>query len=478
MLNEAKSAFGGKTKIYNLLCVLMLLVLTHFFCSCSEDAPNNPDNGGGGGSGTVHGKVIDEVGIGLVNVTVVIGGNFATTAFDGSFTIEGVTAPYDLKIVQGSVGIEYKSVNTMSPQVLGIGITEQLRQCSLTVSIPFSKLGPNKKAAIIFTDTVSVQQSAALDGNIQFDTSATFNVIWKGNSQISGKIIVLIYSVDNNLHITQYELYGQKLTTLNDGSSVTVPFGVNDLPIPPSNTIISGSLNVPGGYLDATAKFFISFLSTNSYTSSTQYIELSYIGFATPLDAKPGPAYVFNVPSNLPASNKLIVTGVAKSNNSPGINSTTSKSINCTPGSANNNIVLETVPLLIAPGNGQTADTNTIFTHSPGSGSGIYITRYSSTDNTKLFYTFTSSTGSRIPNLKQYGLDIGINKTYNWYVAQFNGVNSVDDMLSVQLVNNNNLQGTVITDLWNFITPADEPDIKNTGSANENTKEETIPIKK
>jgi hypothetical protein len=438
-----------KTKSLNTIWVTLMLLFTFTICSCSDDNPNQP--GPDPEINTVTGKVIDEVGIGLVNVTVVIGNQFTSTSSDGSFIIPDVTAPYDLKVVQGIVGIEYKSLTTMTPQVLGIGITEQLRQCQLTVSIPSSKFGTGKKAAVIFTDTISVQRNDSLDGNVPFDTTATFDVKWKGNSQISGKIIVMIYSVDNNGHVSQFDLYGQRLTTLNDGSNVTIPFGENDLPVPSGNSTVSGSLSVPGGYTDATAKLSISFLNTNIYTSSTQYIQLSYIGIATQLDSKPGPAYVLTVPSNLPTSNKLIVTGFAKSSNAPGNNATTSRSINCVPGSSNNNITLETVPPLITPNNGSTANLNTNFSHSPGSTNGIYVVTYVSYDNPqRLFYTFTSSTGSQIPDLSQYSLGIIPGKNYFWFVSQFLGVNSTDDLLSRPLVNNNNLTGTVITDAWTF----------------------------
>src|SRR5689334_3179643 len=45
---------------------------------------------------TVHGRVVDELAIPFAGCTVAIGGKTATTAADGSFTLTGVTAPYDV----------------------------------------------------------------------------------------------------------------------------------------------------------------------------------------------------------------------------------------------------------------------------------------------------------------------------------------------------------------------------------------------
>jgi hypothetical protein len=150
------------------------------------------------------------------------------------------------------------------------------------------------------------------------------------------------------------------------------------------------------------------------------------------LDSKVAPAYTFNVPTNLPTTNKLDVTGTAFVDYSSTFPfEFTSKTITCSAGTANNNINLETVSNLISPQNNATLiDTNSNFSYSTGSGSGLYLIQYSTSSNT--IYVFTTSTFCNIPNLSAFGLNIGPNYTYSWYVIKLLGITSSDDILSRQ----------------------------------------------
>jgi hypothetical protein len=436
-------------KNFNLfLSISISLFILQSFTGCKEDSTTptggNPPSGGGN---DVSGKIVDEVGNGLVNVTVVIGGQNTTTAADGSFTIRNVTTPYDLKAVSAQgVGIVYKSVSTRNPQVLGIGIPVTPNQAQLTVGIPRSTISNNQIAAVMFTDAQRVQASGKIFGWSN-DTTTTFTVIWKGASTVSGKIIVLIYTMDGTGHISSYNLYGEKVFTLNNGANSTVGFNVNELPIPPGQSTVSGSVTPPSlNYINTKATLSISFVSTNNWLGTNVS--------ATLLDFKPAPAYVFNVPTGLSTTNRLIVTGSAFS---PGADTNfiyqrTDKSVVAAPGSTNN-IALESVPDLITPANNAVdIDTNTIFTYTSGSGSGLYMIYFYTPTLTKQFYVFTTALSTTIPNLLIYGQGIGSNLTYNWFVTKILGITTTDDFLSGPIVNNNHFIGTAITERRQFIT--------------------------
>jgi hypothetical protein len=423
----------------------------YFFTGCGDSStsptPEVPT------LNNVSGKIIDAVGNGLINVTVVIGDKITTTGADGSFTIENVATPYDLKVITSvnayGYGIVYKSVTTRNPKVLGIGIPTTVNSTQLTVSIPPSKISSNQKAKIIFTDSLTIQADGLIDGSLS-QTSTTFTISWLGTSQqVSGKVIALVYTMDaGGQHISSYNLYGDKPYTLNHGSPSSVTFGENELPIPPSQSTIQGSVFPPISYVAATAYLGISFITTNNYPLAN-----TYTGTATQLDNKLAPAYTFNVPTNLPITNKLIATGTAFVDlNSYFPYKFTSKTIVCPAGTANNNISLETVSNLISPQNNATlVDTNSNFTYSTGSGSGLYLIQYTdSLHNT--IYVFTSSTVCKIPNLTAFNLNIGPNYNYYWYVIKLLGITSSDDILSGPIVNNNHFAGYTSSEQRSFTT--------------------------
>jgi hypothetical protein len=432
----------------------------YFFAGCSDSSTSPSTNEPT--PGNVTGKIIDAVGNGLINVTVVIGDKIKTTDANGNFTIENVTTPYDLKVITTTAtpprgyGIVYKSVTTRNPQVLGIGIPTTVNSTQLTASIPQILISNNQKAKIIFTDSLTVQADGLIDGSLN-QTSTTFTISWLGSApQISGKVIALVYTMDANGHILSYNLYGDKPYTLNSGSPSFVAFGENELPIPPTQSTIQGSVFPPGGYVEATAYLGISFITTNSYPLANLYT-----GSATQLDSKLAPAYIFNVPTNLPTTNKLSVTGTAFVNS---VNTFpyefTSKTIVCPEGTSNNNISLETVSNLISPQNNATLiDTNSNFSYSTGgSGSGLYLIQFTSSSNT--IYVFTTLNVCNIPNLSTFGLNIGPNYSYSWYVIKLLGITSSDDILSGPIVNNNHFAGYTSSELRLFTTHSEPENLK------------------
>lgn len=106
-----------KFKIFFLKLIFSILTITLVtLYSCKDNPVTNPIT-----TINVNGKTIDGSGNAVANVTVSIAGSLKVSGPDGSFSISGVTSPYDIKVVSGITAILYKGLTIASPQIYTIG---------------------------------------------------------------------------------------------------------------------------------------------------------------------------------------------------------------------------------------------------------------------------------------------------------------------------------------------------------------------
>lgn len=394
-------------KIYSFLFLAFLLTTA----GCKDNTTGPSLNG----KITVVGKVINAIGNGIIGATVSIEDSIKTTDANGSFVISGITTPYDVKIIPpGNSGIIYKGLTTASPQLYSAGIADFF--ATLNVTIP--PLSVNQKAAVFFTDVIHIQTSNA----ISFPgTAAMVFVRWTGSSSITGKIIVLVYTLAGG-HITTYEKYGEKTGfTLNSGSTQSVTFTAPELTLNPGESTISGALTIPSGFVNPNNSIGLKFTSAGANV------------FLNTLDTVNAATFNYIVPTGLPNTPQFVISGYAAGPGS--VNLSTYKAVTSTAPATALNIVLDTPPTLTTPPNAATnIDTNTNFTYSAGSGTGIYRLSFQAVG--KSFYVITQSTTTKIPNLNSFGLGIGSSLNYSWGVLKYNGITSMDEYVSTPLLFN------------------------------------------
>lgn len=398
---------------------ISLLTLIFLFNSCGDNSTTPPP---ASTTITVTGKVIDFIGGGIAGVTVSIGDQTATTAADGTFSLGNIKPPYDLKLISGgTTGLVYKALNSFAPQIYAPGVGTTPSSASVTVNIPASVIPQGRRAIVIFTDSLKIQDGNLITGPA---TSVNFTVQWPGSSTLPGKIIVLIANVNVNGNITGYTVYGEKPYTLNNGSPATINFATGDFTVNPGSATVSGNLSIPTGYTIPVTSMTMSYVSAGALYSGIQIDES-------------GQSFSYTVPTGLPTPFKLYLRGSAQGG-LPQEN--TNKMMSVTSGSSGNTLTLDPVPSLSTPANNATGiDTNTIFTYSSTSGTGMYI--LTAIAGNKRFYVLTANTTANLPNLAAYGLALGSNVNYQWSVQRILGINSTDDFVSTVFLYNTNFNG-------------------------------------
>ena len=391
------------------LTSLLMLGFILFMYSCSND--DNDPVSPAPTTNTVTGKVINEIGNGIPNTTVFITGTNepTTTGADGSFAISGVTAPYDLIMVSGNFGFQYKGLSTFTPQLLAIGPASTSNSATLTVVIPAMTAGQQCRA--YFTDGVNVQSVSA---PIVFPAvTKTFSVSWPSGASITGKIIVLIYTVSGTI-ISHYDKYGEIANyTINNGGVQTQTFTSSDITVVPGNAIVTGSISSPANYNVSGSALLIKFGNAGSPLSGSGLYQIA------------GNTYSYNVPTGLTTAPVISVEGVGTGPN----NIQTFKAGTVTVPSTGNVIILESAATLSSPPNGETnINFNTNFTFSSGSGTGLNVVSF--TGQGKSFYVFTTASNVKLPDLSNLGLGISASTVYNWNLIKICTFSGIDQFVS------------------------------------------------
>jgi len=400
-----------KTKKIYIIPVSLLLIFV-LISGCSDSTTTPPVIN----SGNVNGKVIDVSGAAITGATVIIGNTIAVSGADGSFTISGVTSPYNIKILVNSgstpTGMLYQGLTTFSPQLFFSGSSGQSSSSALNVTIP--ALGADQRALVIFTDNGNIHTSNEISSP---SMTANLNVKWPTGASITGKIIVLTYTFTAG-QISLFNKYGEMSFTLNNGGASNVTFTPAQLSVTPQQSSVSGTLNLPAGYSIPKTKLLLRFSSSASNISSGALIGNEIMGNN----------FNFVIPANLTSSFNIGLEGQG----SGPIGEFTLKLDTIHAGVTGKVLTLESAPSLNTPPNGQSGvDTATNFTYTAGSGAGVYLTSFNGTGRS--FLVISNSTSVTIPNFSSIGLPIGTNIPYTWVVTKINFA-SMDSFVSGPLL--------------------------------------------
>jgi hypothetical protein len=363
----------------------------------------------GGGTITENGFVRDGGDQPIAGAAVLVPGKPAVTSgTDGSFSIAGVTTPYDVTFIVSSarLGSTYKGLTRTDPtlytlfQFFGTSNT-----ASISGSVPIVS-GTTTRVMYVSGDMSWYATSTAGSGTYSLIPS------WRGTATtLNGTIHVLRWANSTGIP-TSYEAYGERPLTVSAGG----PFAGNNFTAGqltnPAEMNISGSVTRPSA----------------SYNLNQRNLYLGFGNSITYLASEGGTLgdnLSYSVPSIIGASFGVFAYSSFGSRNASYFKS------GIAAGSQSVAIPLSEAPQLSLPVNGGTGvDTSTTFLFSQGGGTGVNFVQIYGSGSDPNFLIFLSGGSFTIPNLTQQGLGLPSNRPYSWRAERYFPFASMDEAAS------------------------------------------------
>lgn len=227
--------------------------------ACNGATAPSSGAGKGGGKGasiTVQGQVVGVYGAPLPNVPVLIGTTTTTTAADGSFTVAGVTTPYDVALyldpavlsTSRPTALVFEGLTRADPtlEVLADSGTFSSDQLGGTTSRQLDQAA-NENGVLLAAGANFGEGGALLDYS---DTPnfGTFPMGWGGSAARATTLFAITADVDTTTNLpTTYTGYAAVPLTLQDGqdqTSLSIPLTTTGL----TQVQVQGSVTMPSGY--------------------------------------------------------------------------------------------------------------------------------------------------------------------------------------------------------------------------------------
>ena len=363
----------------------------------------------GGATITVNGFVKDFADQPVTGAAVLIPGKQpVTSGTDGSFSIAGVTTPYDVTFIVSSARLAstYKGLTRTDPV---LHFFEQffssVNTATISGSVPVVS-GRTTRVIYVSGDMSWYGTSNAGSGTYNI------NVSWRGtNTTLNGTLYVLRWVNATGIP-TSYDAYGDRALTVSAGGSFQGNNFTSGQLTDPAEMNISGSVTRP---------------STN-YSLTQRQLYLGFGNSVTFLASESGTLgdnLSYTIPNVSGAT--FGITAYA----SYGSRSATYFKSGIAAGSQSVSIPLAEAPQLSLPVNGGTGvDTTTSFLFTQGGGTGVNFVQLSGSGSDPSFLILTSNNSFMIPNLSQQGLGLPSNRTYSWHTVRLYPFSSMDEAAS------------------------------------------------
>ncbi len=379
------------------LAVLIPLVLA----ACSSPGPTTI---------TVHGLVTDELltplGVAIPGITAnaAIGTDVVPVKSDGTFTITGVTAPYDLTVAIPSlnVALVYIGLTRTDPTLSYIDVGN-VHTAAISGSIGVT-VASGDEAAIFPGSATPMQGSLLLPGG-SGPGYGPFTVAWGGSTSHDITLYALTVTASGGPP-SAYTGFGSTDVSLTDGGSVTnASITLGSV----STASMSGSVSAPAGFTTSIAAPLIRFGSpTGALVALGSSGGSSFTGVKVPVHS--GIAYGIVGAADGPSG-----SGTAAWANAAG------------PGT-NASLTLPAPSAPTAPASGATGvGTGTKFTVTPLS-SAVYVAVLNGpTSSDPSVYVFTDQTSFKLPDLSVVAMSLTGGATYTYSASALGPFTSIDD---------------------------------------------------
>jgi hypothetical protein len=385
---------------------------------------------------TVSGKVLDTYGNPItVTSTVVIGTQSKPTAGDGSFTINNVTTPYDVWVLNPATGVfGVKGLTIANPYIPG-AISPGNTQ-SLLVTIPLVPAG--SKATVIFQDTVTGKVSGF--GQVLANSQTTsLSIGGVAGQTVAGKLYLIEYNISGGV-VSSYSGYAEQQAAFTIGSGQ--PFTFNTIGGGLGQATISGTVNSSGG-TNLEAQLYLNFGSKNNIVHRGGFIQ------SIVMSGSSG-SYSFVVPTGgTTSTTNLNVVAITPN---PPNSWVGQRMLTVQAGTTGSVINIDSPASILTPGNGATGvDTTTLFSYSGGSGNAIHFVRITPTgSNGKTYQVLTNGTSFNFPNLATYGYNFASGQPFSYMVSNNLDITNVNDYCAQLFDLNPAILGTVQSTTFNF----------------------------
>lgn len=391
---------------------------------------------------TVNGYVKDADGEPMSGITVLVKGKTpTTTGADGSFMIQDVVAPYELRIILSTeqTAIVYQGLTRSDPTLLYLGSTTADKTANISGFVPAAA---GKKTLVCFVSGTKSWYTTAdpVSGFFSFTAS------WKGSvTSYTGNLFVLRWTPNANGLPTTYDAYGSKNLTISAGGT----FG--------NNNFVEGDfsdpaeLNIDGSIV----------LPTGSYTITNKQLQINFGNAYVYIAGEGGAGLTDNFSYTVPSISGATfeVDAVATVSATPNSRLSFYQKKGITGGSSGITVTLEGAPQLNLPvHNGTAIDTTTQFLWAQGGGTGVNMVQMipNALGTGPTYYIFTAGNTTNIPNLSPQGMGLPAGVNYRWAVLRFFPVSSIDDAASdlfVPLITGHaGDNGRVYSETFNFTT--------------------------
>lgn len=362
----------------------------------------------------INGKVVDERGFPIPYIKVISGKNETQTDIAGKFNFMNIPVNYDITIAErySSTAVIYKDLTVSNPNLVFFGEIEDNYSNFIKLKIRFPKLisGETGYFKFISQDVFENKVSEAKEG----DSIVNMSVKWPMYQNVLKGQVVYISKNDSGYRFIKF----RQIILDKFKKSQEIKYDSK-----PGTKITTSKLNIyfPDDY------YFSKDFSVS--TDFFNYDKSSGIKFFE--DESSENQFRISVPDNLPMTFKLRITGYAKRKDG-------TEFLNTSYASPGNNIKIESEnpPELLTPQNNiLSADGNTRFSYSAGSGAGIYVAEFRSKNPAMRFFIVTGRNEVYLNYLSRNEFGSG-SVQFEWSVRKFMTYFNVDEFVKPPVFKN------------------------------------------
>lgn len=362
----------------------------------------------------ISGKVVDEKGFPIPYIKVITGKNETQTDIAGKFNFMNIPVNYDITIAErySSTAVIYKELTVSNPNLVFFGEIEDNYSNFIKLKIRFPKLlsGETGYFKFISQDVFENKVSEAKEG----DSIVNMSVKWPMYQNVLKGQVVYISKNDSGYRFIKF----RQIILDKFKKSQEIKYDSK-----PGSKITSSKLNIyfPDDY------YFSKDFSVS--TDFFNYDKSSGIKFFE--DESSDNQFRISVPDNLPMTFKLRITGYARRKDG-------TEFLNTSYASPGNNIKIESEnpPELLTPQNNiLSADGNTRFSYSSGSGAGIYVAEFRSKNPAMRFFIVTGRNEVYLNYLSRNEFGSG-SIQFEWSVRKFTTYFNVDEFVKPPVFKN------------------------------------------
>jgi hypothetical protein len=372
---------------------------------------NSCDNSVDPSAGTVSGKLYGYNHTAIENLKVTIQNRTAYTSADGSFTLNGISYPYDVIITDSArrEATVYKNISVNNIEMYFDQYSGSIYSAAINVQILGESLPSDKKWKVIFTDREFINEYTEVTG-INPTAGLLINM---DKNIVSGRLIALSYKKDNNGNVTSYENFGSfPLYNIQSGNTYNYWFDSLSLAFNPGEQTVTASINIAA--VPFSTEFYLSFGTKNrpdNYGYTFSYLT--------------GNNFNFKIPTGLTLPFSTVIL-----NNTTLSSGYSYQEYNIFPNS-NNDLTVNVPPIPFSPDDGaKDVNNNTQFSFNAGTGNGVYEIILINKSRYSEYRIITSENNFTLEGLDKLGFGNINNNIFDWRVTKKGPASSVNDYVT------------------------------------------------